>query len=134
MEIRKLIVASLLSLGVCTAYAQMPGPGPGQRPSAEEMEKRCQANPEKCAQMKAKMEERRQEFKQKCDADPKACEEKKAQIKAKMEERREEFKKKCDADPKACEEKKAQMKAKMEDRREMRQEHREAMKAKPAVK
>lgn len=90
MKVRKLIAASLLSLGVCVAYAQAPGQGPGQRLSAEEKEKRCQANPEKCAEIKARIEKRREEFRKKCDADPKACEEKKAQFKQKMKERREQ--------------------------------------------
>ncbi|MDO8788786.1 MAG: hypothetical protein Q7J42_12010 [Sulfuritalea sp.] len=108
MKVRQLFVASLLSLGVCAAAAQMPGAGPGKGPglSAEEKEKRCQANPEKCAQIKENVEKRRDE----------------------NQARREEFKKKCDADPKACEAKKAQIKEKMEERREQRQEHREGMK------
>jgi hypothetical protein len=95
MNIRKLLVATMLSLGACTAFAQSPGAdqgsgqGRGPRPSAEEREKRCQANPEKCAEIKQKIEKRREEFKKKCDADPKACAEKKAQIREKMEERRE---------------------------------------------
>lgn len=97
MNIRKLLLASMLSLGVCAAFAQAPGggadqgPGQGPRPrlSAEEREKRCQANPEKCAEIKQKIENRREERKKKCDADPKACAEKKAQIREKMEERRQ---------------------------------------------
>lgn len=92
MQIRKLIVISLLSVGVCAAFAQTPGQGPGAGLSAEEKEKRCQANPEKCAQIKENVEKRREEMKKRCDANPKACEEKKAQIKEKVEEHREGMK------------------------------------------
>lgn len=110
MKLRQLMAASLLSLGVCAASAQTPAAGPGQRPGAEEVEKRCQANPERCAQIKEDAQKRREEWKKKCDADPKACEEKKAQL----QRRRAERKQKCDADPKACEERKAQRKEYMQ--------------------
>lgn len=103
MKIRKLIVASLLSLGVCSAFAQAPGQGPAPRLSAEEREKRCQANPEKCAQIKEKIAKKREE----------------------NQARREEFRKKCEADPKACEEKKAQIRKMREERRAQRQERRQ---------
>ena len=104
MNFRKLLVASMLTLGICTAMAQTPpgpgpvpgagpGAGPGQRMSPEERQKYCQANPERCAQASENAEKRRAEWKQKCEADPKACEEKKAQI----QQRREEMKKKCEA-------------------------------------
>lgn len=110
MNISKLIVAGLLSVGVCAAYAQAPdlapGGGPGPRPSAEEREKRCQANPEKCAEIKARVEQRR----------------------AENQARRDEFRKKCEADPKACEEKKAQLREQREERREHRQERHQEMK------
>lgn len=110
MKIRKLIVASLLSLGFCAAFAQNPGPGPDQRPgprlSVEEREKRCQANPEKCAKIKERIEKRREgkqarrdEWKKKCEADPKACAEKKAQFKQKREERREARKERMQSAP-----------------------------------
>jgi len=110
MKIRKLIVASLLSLGACAAFAQTPGPGPDKRPgprlSAEEREKRCQANPEKCAKIKERIEKRREgnqarreEWKKKCEADPRACEEKKAQFKQKREERREARKERMQSAP-----------------------------------
>lgn len=105
MKIRQLIAASLLSLGACVAFAQTPGSGL----SAEEKEKRCQANPEKCAQIKERAEKRREE----------------------NQARREEFKKKCDADPKACEEKKAQIREKLEERREKREVMKERMQNAP---
>ena len=114
MKIRKLFVASLLSLAVGGAFAQSAGPGSGQGPrprlSAEEKEKLCQANPERCAQVKQNIEKRREE----------------------NQARREEWKKKCDADPKACAEKKAQIREKVEARREQRQERREKMQNAPA--
>ncbi len=107
MKMYKLLASSLLAMGVCAAFAQTPGPAPGKGPgpglSAEEKEQRCQANPEKCAQIKESIEKRR----------------------AANQARREEWKKKCDADPKACEEKKAQLKQKMDERREQRHEHHE---------
>ena len=57
--------------------------------SAEEGEKRCQANPERCVQIKQAVQKRREEWKKLCDADPKACEEKRAQLREKIEGRGE---------------------------------------------
>jgi hypothetical protein len=48
------------------------GRGPGQRLSAEEKEKRCQANPERCAKMKerkAQRQEQRQDDRGREDAE-----------------------------------------------------------------
>ncbi len=87
MNFRKLLAASVMSLGICAAMAQTPpgpgpasGAGPGQKLSPEERQKYCQANPERCAQARENAEKRRAEWKQKCEADPRACEEKKAQM------------------------------------------------------
>lgn len=63
---------------------------------------RCQANPDKCAEFKQKMQE-------KCAANPERCE--------RMKQRRQEMKAKCAADPKGCEEKKAQMRERRQARR-----------------
>ena len=103
MKVRHLLLATMLSLGLGVANAQAPqtgpgmgGMGPGPRLSAEEREKRCQANPERCAKMKEKREKRREEHQAKraelrklCETDAKACEAKKAQIRENVQKRRE---------------------------------------------
>lgn len=101
MKLRQLIAACHVALGVCAVHAQGPEAGSGQNPgmesgmgheiglSAEEGEKRCQANPERCAQIKQAVQKRREEWKKLCDADPKACEEKRAQLREKIEGRGE---------------------------------------------
>jgi hypothetical protein len=66
-------------------------------------EQKCAANPKKCEEVKARMQER-------CAQDPKRCEEFKA--------RQAERKAKCEANPEAC-------KKKAEDMRAHRQECRE---------
>lgn len=141
MKLKTMIVAGMLSIGLLsglTAHAEerKPGMGPGQGMSHEEREKRCQANPEKCAEMKAKMKER-QAMRETCKDDPAKCEqmrkehhekkfqercEKNPQKCEEMKSRREEFKKKCEADPKACEARKAEIKERVGERREQRKE------------
>jgi hypothetical protein len=107
MKVRQMLLATMLSLGLGVANAQAPQAGPGMGPgmggmgsgprlSAEEREKRCQANPERCAKMKEKREKRREEHQAKraelrklCETDAKACEEKKAKIRENVQKRRE---------------------------------------------
>lgn len=108
--LRTILVASLIAMGGLAASAQAAG---GERFSPAQKQAWCDANPEKCAEMK----NRHDEMQRKCAADPQACEEKRAEL----QDRRDEWKKKCDANPAACEEKKAQMrdriKERMQDRR-----------------
>lgn len=66
----------------------------------------CRDNPDKCQEMKQRMQE-------KCAADPQRCE----QMKARAAKWREQ----CQADPQACEEKKAKLRDRMEKRRAARQ-------------
>ena len=74
----------------------------------------CQKDPSTCAAKKAKLDERIGKLRAKCEANPDACAKKKEQ----MRKRAAEWKAKCDADPQACEEKKAELRKRLEQRRE----------------
>jgi len=76
------------------------------------MQAKCAEDPKACEERKARMEARIARFKEKCAADPQACEEKKAR----MQQRAAEWKAKCAADPAACEQKKAAMQKRFQER------------------
>lgn len=157
MEIRYLMAAafiSLGSLGMATAQAADPAeaiqtPGMHRGEMREEMKKHCEANPQKCAEMKERMKKEHEEVRAACKKEPARCKEIRQEHRQKMREkmctenpeqcakmkaRHEEMQKQCAADPKACEAKKAEMREKMkehmEERHEQRMESHESM-AKP---
>lgn len=128
-----------------------PGHMTGEKGEAmrAEMKKRCDAEPQKCAEMKERMAKEREEVRAACEKEPARCKEIRQAHREKMREqlcaenpeqcakmkaRREEMQKQCAADPKACEAKKAEarekMKERMEQGREQRMESHESM-AKP---
>ena len=82
----------------------------GGMPSAEHreaMRAKCDADPKACEEKRKEMHDK---MKAKCDADPQACEAKRKEMQEKRKERREEMKARCDADPQACEAKRKEMK------------------------
>jgi hypothetical protein len=81
MSTPKFVVATLLAAFAIAASAQMPGGGL----SAEEKEKRCQADPAKCEQMK-EHNRMREAMHTECEKKPDACKERRA----KAQERRED--------------------------------------------
>jgi hypothetical protein len=76
----------------------------------KERQERCQANPEQCEKMKQKRAER----KEWCDKNPEECAKQREQRRARMEE----MKARCAADPAKCEEMKQQMRQRWKDRQE----------------
>ncbi len=92
MNMHTLIAIALLTLTGPALAQDAPPPAAGGQGKGAEW---CKANPEKCKQLREQMRE-------KCAADPVACEQKKAQIKERIRE-------KCQADPEACKEKAGQM-------------------------
>ena len=109
--IRLLIVVAavtLLTAPVVPALAAESTPGATARPDSgmapadrkARFEQWCKDNPEKCREMKAKAEQRREQ----CKADPEKC-------RAEAQARREQW---CKDNPEKCRE----MKAKAEERRE----------------
>lgn len=149
MKVRHLIFTALLSLGLTAAYAEEVGQGPGMHKGEmrEEMKKRCEANPEKCAEMKERVARQREEIHAACEKEPGRCKEIRHEHREQMREkmcaehpqkceemkaRHAEMKNKCEADPKACEERKAEMREKMKERREQRRGDSSA-EVKPAV-
>ncbi len=76
-------------------------------PEYPNLEAACANNPDKCAQVRAKIDA-------KCKEDPAACAEKKARL----DKRIGELKTKCAANPEACAEKKAKLRERMEQRRQ----------------
>ena len=108
--IRLLIVVAavtLLTAPVVPALAAESTPGATARPDSgmapadrkARSEQWCKDNPEKCREMKAKAEQRREQ----CKADPEKC-------RAEMQAHREQW---CKDNPEKCRE----MKARMEERR-----------------
>jgi hypothetical protein len=107
MKINKMLFVSMLIALPVFAAEGVPGAttaGEGAKPPrgdhAAQREKMCAENPEKCREMKAKMEQRREA----CKADPGKCRQERAAMHEKM----------CAQNPEKCKE----MKAKMEQRRE----------------
>lgn len=139
----KLFVALMLAAGVSLAYAEPATGGGAAMPQGEMravMKKHCEANPGKCAAMKARMKKEHEEVRAACEKDPAHCKEIRQEHRERMREkmcaehpkkceemkaRHEEMKKQCEADPKACAEKKAQLREKMKERREERREQRQ---------
>ena len=97
---RMLFVATMLFALPVFAAEGVPGPAIGHENHAAQREKMCEQNPEKCREMKAKMEQRREA----CKADPGKC----------RQERMAQREKMCAQNPEKCRE----MKSKMEQRRE----------------
>ncbi len=77
--------------------------GAGMYTPGADREQRCAENPQKCQEMKSRMQE-------KCAQDPKRCEE----IKSRMAER----KAKCDANPEACKKHRDKIRARRKECRE----------------
>lgn len=124
-----------------TGTTVTPGSAPAERREAAraEMKKHCDADPQKCAEMKERMAKDREEVRAACEKEPARCKEIRREHREKMREnwcaenpdqcakmkaRRAEMQKQCAADPKACEAKKAEMREKMQERMEERHERR----------
>jgi hypothetical protein len=115
------LIPALMGLFAGTALAE---PAAGQAGAMPDHAARCAENPQKCEEMKARMQEkcaqnpercekmkaRMTERKAWCDANPDACKKKREEMKAKRAERHEQ----CKANPEAC-------KKKIEERRERRE-------------
>jgi hypothetical protein len=94
LNIRSLVlIPALLGLFAGVALADDNAGKPGSAPNHQQW---CADNPQKCQEMKTRMQE-------KCAQDPKRCEE----MKARMAER----KAKCKANPEECQKQREQMKA-----------------------
>jgi hypothetical protein len=87
------LIPAFLGLFAGVALADDAAGKPGPAPNRQQW---CANNPQKCQEMKTRMQE-------KCAQDPKRCEEIKA--------RRAERKAKCDANPEECQKQREQMKA-----------------------
>lgn len=145
MNVRYLIAAACISLGsmgVVTAQAAEPAdaiqtPSMHRSEMREEMKKHCEANPQKCAEMKEHMKKEHEEIRAACKSEPARCKEIRQEHREKMREklcaenpeqcakmkaRHEAMQKQCAADPKACEAKKAEIREKMKERMEQRHE------------
>jgi len=109
-------------------------------PMKGRMQQRCKDNPQQCADMKAKLQERREQCQAdpqkcrdemkaqreaRCKGNPQRCEEMKAKMKARREqcqadpqkcraERRARFEQRCQQNPQRCEEMKARIKERQE--------------------
>ncbi len=97
---RMLFVSTLLFALPVFAAEGLPGSAIGHDSHAAQREKMCTQNPEKCREMKAKMEQRREA----CKADPGKCRQERMTMREKM----------CAQNPEKCKE----MKSKKEQRRE----------------
>jgi len=147
MNIRYLIAAACISLGsfgMASSQAAEPAdavqtPGMHRGDMREAMKKHCDADPQKCAEMKDRMKKEHEEVRAACKKDMAHCKEIRQEHREKMREelcaqnpeqcakmkaRHEEMQKQCAADPKACEAKKAEMREKMKERMEQRREQR----------
>jgi len=89
--LRSFVMTVVWCCSMHTAYAD-------EAPAHPQLDAACQQNPDKCAELQAKL-------KAKCDADPAACEARKQQ----MAERAAKWKEKCDANPEQCAARKAQL-------------------------
>ena len=111
------------------------GPRHGEKAEAmcPKMKKRCDAEPQKCAEIKERMSKHREEVRAACEKEPQRCKEIRQEHREKMRDqlckenpaqcekmkaRHEAMQKKCAADPKKCEEMKAKHRAKMKERHE----------------
>jgi hypothetical protein len=121
MLMRRLVVAAMISAVSFSVFAEAPAGKPGGGLSAEEKEKICKENPDRCARMKENMEKRKA-MRAECEKSPDTCKEKREAFHKEQTEKRKEMhaemKAKCEADPKACAAKKAEMREKMQERRE----------------
>ena len=141
MNVRYLMTVvclSLGSLGVITAQAADPAAAIQTPPRPhgemrEEMKKHCAANPQECADIKARMKKEHEAVRAACEKEPERCREIRQAHREKMREtlcaenpercakikaRREAMQQQCAADPKACEAKKAEFRTWMKEQRE----------------
>lgn len=98
---RMLFVATMLFALSVFAAEGVPGSAIGRDSHAAQREKMCEQDPEKCREMKAKMEQRREA----CKADPDKC----------RQERMAQREKMCAQNPEKC----RAMKSKMQQRHEV---------------
>jgi hypothetical protein len=109
---RILFVSMFIALPAFAAEGA-PGATAGHESHAAQREMMCAQNPEKCREMKAKMEQRREA----CKADPEKCRQDRAAMREKM----------CAQNPEKCKEMKSRMKQRHEackaDPEKCRQEH-----------
>ena len=107
LAVTGMLAGMLLGAGTVLAQAQT-GDMPHRTMTPEmrqHMEERCKADPQKCEEIKKRIEEKHAA----CKADPEAC-------KAKREEHRKAMQEKCAKDPVACEKKREEFRQKMEER------------------
>ncbi|MFZ2629102.1 MAG: hypothetical protein WAX67_09490 [Rugosibacter sp.] len=135
MKLRDLLVTASMLFTLTAVHAEDAklGPAMNHGEMRKEMKQRCDANPEKCAEMKERMKKEHEEIKAACAKEPARCKEIRQEHRqkwcadnpeqcAKIKARREEMQKQCAADPKACEARKAEMREKMKERMEQRHE------------
>jgi hypothetical protein len=139
MRLRNLLVTASMLFTLTAVHAEEAKPGPAMNHGEmrEEMKQHCDANPEKCAEMKERMKKEHEEIKAACAKEPARCKEIRREHReqrrekmcaenpercAKMKAHREEMQKQCAADPKACEARKAEVREKMKERMEQRNE------------
>jgi hypothetical protein len=145
MKIRYLMAAVFISLGsfgMAPVHAAdvadaIQTPGRHRCEMREEMKKHCDADPQKCAEIKERMKKAHAEVRAACEKEPARCKEIRQEHREKMREqmcaenpeqcakmkaRHEAMQKQCAADPKACEAKKAEFREKMKERMEQRHE------------
>lgn len=92
MFARALIIGGLASLTL-SAWAADERQPPSHHEMREHMEQMCKAEPQKCEEMKRRIDTEREA----CKQDPEACKKKRDEFRQKMKER-------CAAEPQKCEE------------------------------
>ena len=109
-KLMPLLASLCLFATISVARADDTRPPP---PSGPEMGERCRENPDKCKEMKERMQnwckehadrceemkQKRQEMREECEKDPQACKQKREEMRDKFHQRMEE---KCKQDPDKC--------------------------------
>lgn len=78
----------------------------------ERLEEHCKADPQKCAEIKKRIDDERAA----CKQDPQACEKKRDELRAKFDEARKAHREKCDKDPEACKKERDALRQKLDER------------------
>lgn len=78
----------------------------------EHLDAHCKAEPQKCADIKKRIEDERAA----CKQDPQACEKKREELRTKFDEARKAHREKCDKDPEACKKERDALRQKLDER------------------
>lgn len=107
-----LLAGMVLAVGSAYAHPDEARAGDKHHDMRERMEEHCKAEPQKCEEIRKRIEDERAA----CKQDPKACDKKRDEWRAKLDDARKAHREKCDKDPEACKKERDALRDKLAER------------------